>query len=146
MHVDSPYGISSAAPRPSALSIAREFVGYFAVSLAGLTVDAVVLLILVSGCGLPIVHSSVVAFMAGLAVVYLCSVKFVFANRRVAQPVVEFFTFAMLGVAGLLLTMLIMHVGTQQLHLDYRWTKIGAAGASFVCNFALRKLVLFSRG
>ena len=84
--------------------------------------------------------------MAGLAVVYLCSVKFVFANRRVAQPVVEFFTFAMLGVAGLLLTMLIMHVGTQQLHLDYRWTKIGAAGASFVCNFALRKLVLFSRG
>ena len=72
MHVDSPYGISSAAPRPSALSIAREFVGYFAVSLAGLTVDAVVLLILVSGCGLPIVHSSVVAFMAGLAVVYLC--------------------------------------------------------------------------
>ncbi|WP_049809883.1 GtrA family protein [Variovorax paradoxus] len=144
MQANSSYGISSATS-PSALSVVKEFAGYFAVSLAGLAVDAAVLLILVSGCGLPVVHSSVAAFMAGLAVVYLCSVKFVFASRRVAQPVAEFFTFAMLGVAGLLLTMLIMQVGTQQLHLDYRWTKIGAAGASFVCNFALRKLVLFSR-
>lgn len=144
MQADSSYDISVAAS-PSALSVAKEFAGYFAVSLAGLAVDAAVLLILVSGCGLPVVHSSVAAFMAGLAVVYLCSVKFVFASRRVAQPVAEFFTFAMLGVAGLLLTMLIMQVGTQQLHLDYRWTKFGAAGASFVCNFALRKLVLFSK-
>ncbi|MDP9965972.1 putative flippase GtrA [Variovorax paradoxus] len=144
MQVNSSYGVPSTTP-PSALSIAREFVGYFAVSLAGLAVDAIVLLILISGCGLPVVYSSVAAFMAGLAVVYLCSVKFVFAKRRVAQPAIEFFTFAMLGIAGLLLTMLIMQVGTQQLHLDYRWTKIGAAGASFICNFALRKLVLFSR-
>ncbi|MET3465543.1 GtrA family protein [Variovorax atrisoli] len=144
MQANSSYGVSS-VPNSSALSAAKEFAGYFAVSLAGLAVDAVVLLILVSGCGLPVVHSSVVAFMAGLAVVYLCSVKFVFASRRVEQPIVEFFTFAMLGIAGLLLTMLIMHVGTQQLHFDYRWTKIGAAGASFVCNFALRKLVLFSK-
>lgn len=145
MQANSSYGVPP-VPSPSALSVAKEFAGYFAVSLAGLAVDAAVLLILVSGCGLPVVYSSVAAFMAGLAVVYLCSVRFVFASRRVEQPIVEFFTFAMLGIAGLLLTMLIMHVGTQQLHLDYRLTKIGAAGASFVCNFALRKLVLFSRG
>lgn len=83
--------------------------------------------------------------MAGLTVVYLCSVKFVFADRTVTQPIAEFFTFAMLGVAGLLLTMFIMYVGIGRMNLDYRWTKVAAAGASFICNFALRKLVLFSK-
>lgn len=142
MYIDSSFAPLSF---PNVRRIVKEFFGYFAVSLAGLAADSAVLLFLVSVCGMPVVHSSVVAFMTGLGVVYLCSVRFVFASRRVANQATEFFFFAMLGLAGLLLTIFIMYMGTRQLHVDYRLTKAVAAGASFVCNFALRKLVLFSK-
>jgi putative flippase GtrA len=142
-----PLEVAAAEVVPAAIALPRrlrEFALYFAASVAGLCVDAGTLLVLVQGLGMGYLLAATLAFLAGSLAVYLVSVRFAFEYRRVRDTRFEFFMFALLGLAGLCVTLSVMWVGTELLHLDYRFSKGAAAGASFLANFAARKLILFT--
>jgi putative flippase GtrA len=122
-----------------------EFFGYLSASIIGLLVDTGVLIFLVEIFKVNHLFAAAVGFVSGAWVVYLISARKVFSHHNVRNMKLEFIIFLGLGCGGMLLTVCIMWIGTQKLGLDYRLTKFGAAIASFLCNFAMRKLVLFSK-
>ena len=132
------------SPQLAFRGASREFLLYFLGSILGLAADAALLVLFVTKFGMPVLFATLVAYMAGLFVVYFWSTRFAFEKRRCSGSTIEFFVFALLGAAGLILTMLIMNVLFGTLGVDYRIAKFFATGASFMCNFALRKWLLFS--
>jgi putative flippase GtrA len=81
----------------------------------------------------------------GALVVYALSVFWVFDERRLWNSRWEPAIFYTIGVVGLLITELILYALTDVLGVDYRFSKIIAAGSVFLINFWLRKRILFTR-
>lgn len=83
-------------------------------------------------------------FIAGAAIAYVISVTWVFAERSFKQhPAMELLTFLVIGLGGLALTQSVLWVGIDRFHMLPEGVKLIAAGATFVFNFFLRKLMLF---
>lgn len=124
-------------------TIAGEFARYFAAGLLALVVDFCLYVALTEVLGWHYLVSATVAFCAGLATIYLLSIRWIFRQRRVERSVQEFGLFAAIGAAGLLLTACILYVLTDMLGLDYRLSKIASAAMVFLFNFGCRKYFLF---
>jgi putative flippase GtrA len=69
----------------------------------------------------------------------------VFGARRMADARLEFAVFASIGLAGMALNQLVIYVGVEAWALSYESAKLVSAGVVFCFNFALRKLLLFTR-
>jgi putative flippase GtrA len=122
----------------------RELLRYFACSAAALAADtAVFTFVMRLGAGWAVAATA--GFCLGLVVAYVLSVRFVFKHRSVSNARAEFVWFAGIGVFGLLLTVAFMWVLIDALHLAPLPAKLLTAGAVFICNFSLRKLILFTR-
>ena len=93
--------------------------------------------------GLYYLAANTLAVVAGTIVVYLAAVYWVFLRRRVQTPGLELGLFALIGVGGLGVNSGALWLLTETGGLHYAASKIGAAGASFLFNFLLRKFVLF---
>src|SRR5687767_12661285 len=87
-------------------TIAGEFARYFAAGLLALVVDFCLYVALTEVLGWHYLASATVAFCAGLATIYLLSIRWIFRQRRVERSAHEFALFAAIGAAGLLLTAL----------------------------------------
>jgi putative flippase GtrA len=124
-------------------SLAGEFARYFAAGLVALAVDFSLYVALTEIGGWHYLLSATAAFCAGLLTVYLFSVLWVFRDRRMARPWHEFLVFSAIGIAGLALTAAVLYALTDFLGLDYRASKVAAAGAVFLFNFGCRKFFLF---
>jgi putative flippase GtrA len=122
----------------------REFFRYFGASLIALAVDSATLVLLVEAFGLHYLAAATIAFTTGAAVLYVISVYWVFDHRRLVDRQWEFVLFALIGVAGLFVTIGVMGILTGWFQIDYRLSKAAAAGASFLFNFVFRKILLFS--
>lgn len=91
--------------------------------------------------------AAAVAFVAGLAANYILSVCFVFSESdKVENRLREFTAYAVIGVIGLGLTELIMYLLTDICGLYFMFSKIFAAAAVLVWNFAARKKFLYTKG
>jgi putative flippase GtrA len=86
-----------------------------------------------------------IGFALGLATIYVLSVRWVFRVRRFADARAEFAIFALIGVAGLLLNQAVLYAGVELMALTPEVAKVVSAGIVFCFNFALRKLLLFTR-
>lgn len=132
---------------PSVSTIAsqgvHEFIRYFVASLAALAVDIGILWFLTSAAGLSYLISGAIAFIAGLAVVYLLSVYWVFSERAVRNRGMEFLLFALIGIVGLILNEAILYALTTVLGIFYLVSKIASVIVVFSWNFAARKWILF---
>ena len=75
------------------------------------------------------------------------SIRWVFASRRLGSATAEFTVFAIIGVAGLGLTVLIMGVGMHVIHLRYNYmlAKVAAVVIVFIWNFGARRTLLFRK-
>ncbi len=124
-------------------SIGGEALRYFVASLAALTLDAGLLWFGVRGFGLPAWIAGAFAYGAGLVLVYLLSIRWVFAERAVRDGRGEFLLFAVLGLVGLVLNSATLFVATG-LGLALPIAKLVSAAIGFVANFVTRKLLLFS--
>jgi putative flippase GtrA len=121
-----------------------ELLRYFACSAAALAADtAVFSFFLRLGAGWA--TAATAGFCLGLVVAYALSVRFVFAHRSLASTRAEFVLFAGIGVFGLLLTVACMWLLIDGLHVAPLPAKLLTAGVVFLCNFSLRKLMLFTR-
>ncbi len=122
----------------------REFLLYAAASALALALDMAAFT-----CGLKLGASLTVAaatgFLLGLALVYVISTRHVFAQHRLADRRLEFAVFAVVGVAGLLVTEAALWLTVAQLHIDPLPAKLTSAGITFTSNFLLRKRLLFTR-
>lgn len=126
--------------------VANELLRYFAASLIALAVDIGLFSFLLRIFGLPWALSATIAFLAGVFVAYRLSIHFVFRERLLAHaPRQEFVAFATIGIVGLGVTQVVLWLGIEHYHAHPEMTKLVAAGITFLCNFAMRKLMLFRK-
>lgn len=84
------------------------------------------------------------AFLMGLTVNYLLSKKFVFSGApEKTKASTEFLVYAIIGVIGLGLTMVIMWLLTELLGFVPMASKIVATAIVLVWNFVARKVALY---
>jgi len=72
-------------------------------------------------------------------------VRWVFRYRRVADRRAEFAVFAAIGLAGMALNQGVIYATVRLLPGAYELAKLVSACTVFCFNFALRKLLLFTR-
>lgn len=126
-------------------SMLTQLLRYVVVGFAAFVVD---FSLLVAITELGVAHyyvSAAIAFVAGLTTNYLLSVAWVFSARTMEDRRAEFAVFAVIGVAGLGLTEVILWLGTEWAGCDYRVAKIAAVVLVLGWNFCLRKALLFRR-
>ncbi len=121
-----------------------QFCRYVLIGGCSFLVDFATLVVLYRYCGLHYLAAATVGSLFGLATIYTCSVLWVFNERTVKNPVLEFAVFAVLGVVGMGVTLVVMFLGVDLIGLDVAPAKIVAAGVAFVWNFGSRKLLLFT--
>jgi putative flippase GtrA len=121
----------------------REFMRYFVASALALAADAISLYLLTSVVGVPYLVSGAIAFLFGLSIVYLLSVRWVFERRSLQSPVTEFALFATIGIVGLGLNELVLWLLTGVAGFHYLLSKFGSVVIVFSWNFGARKYFLF---
>lgn len=84
------------------------------------------------------------AFLMGLTVNYLLSKKFVFSGEKTEHASsTEFVVYGIIGIIGLLMTMIIMYLLTEFIGCIPMISKIIATAIVLVWNFLARKFVLY---
>lgn len=126
----------------------NTFVQLFRYTLVGggaFAVDFFLLWYLTEVGGFNYLLSATCSFMAGLAINYLITTRWVFKKDTAVlrNKWAEFMIFLLIGVIGLGLNDLILWVVTQQLRLHYLLSKIVAATLVYLWNFFARKYILF---
>jgi len=88
--------------------------------------------------------AGVMSFFAGLLTNYALSKLIVFKKEksRVGR-VNEFFGYAAIGGVGLLMTLGLMALLTECMHLYFMWSKVIATAIVLVWNFTARKYLLY---
>lgn len=122
-----------------------EFHRYLLASGVAFGVDFGALYLLTSYAGLHYLQAAAAGFTLGLITVYLLSVTWVFKTRKFSDTRLEFIVFSLVGFGGLLLNELSMYVLTGILGLYYLGAKVLSVFVVFSWNFAVRKLMLFTR-
>jgi len=123
----------------------REGMRYVAAAALALAVDFGAYVGLIRLASVHYLVAAPIGFTLGLVTIYVLSVRWVFAVRRLADRRVEFAVFALIGVAGLGLNQAVIYAGVELLSLSPELAKTLSAGTVFCFNFGLRKLLLFTR-
>ena len=126
-------------------NIAQEGIRYFGAAAFALVIDLATLSGLIHIAGVHYLLAAPIGFALGLALIYLLSVRWVFDERRLANPRVEFAVFALIGLAGMGINELVIYAGVEQFALGPEQAKLPSAALVFSFNFATRKLLLFTR-
>lgn len=124
---------------------AGEGVRYATASAAALCVDFGTYWSLIHLAGVHYLLAAPAGFALGLATVYALCVTWVFTRRRLSDRRAEFVLFAAIGLGGMALNQAAIYAGVEHLGLTYEHAKLLSAGIVFSFNFALRKLLLFTR-
>ncbi|WIV97795.1 GtrA family protein [Kinneretia aquatilis] len=120
-----------------------EFVRYALCSALALAIDfALYLLALRMGQAVPV--AAALGFSVGLMTSYVLSVRWVFLQRRILDRRQELLVFCTVGVAGLLLTQLLLWLLVQRAAMRPEWAKLPTAVLVFMFNFSVRKALLFA--
>lgn len=125
--------------------IASEGIRYFGASALALGIDLATYSGLIYIAGVHYLVAAPVGFALGLALIYLLSVRWVFAERRLANARIEFTVFALIGLAGMGINELVIYAGVDRFALGPVPAKLVSAGLVFCFNFASRKFLLFTR-
>ncbi|MCE3263452.1 MAG: polysaccharide synthesis protein GtrA [Pseudoduganella sp.] len=130
--------------RQHASSSLVQFIRYVCVGGAAFGVDYLALFLLAHFAGLHYLVAASLAYLLGMVVNYLISVRWVFDFRRIAQWEREFAIFFMIGIAGLLLNGLAITLLVEAAGTPYMAAKLVAAAGILFFNFGARKMLLFS--
>jgi putative flippase GtrA len=122
----------------------RQFVLYGAISVAALAVDYALLIFLTEYVGIYYLVSASISFLAGMLLVYVASVGYIFDERRLSNRPLELTSFVAIGFAGLVLNGLLLWTITAGTPLGYQLAKLPTAGIVFLFNYVARRNLLFS--
>lgn len=132
------------APASGAARLFSDLVKYGFASVAALALDFATLMLLYKLLGVNHLVAAGVGFLAGLALVYALSVRYVFGDRRRLSARDEIVGFLLTGLAGLALTEGLMHLFVDYACLPVAVSKIPTAGFVFLFNFTARRALIFS--
>jgi putative flippase GtrA len=118
---------------------------YVAAAAVALAVDFLLYAALIRLAGVPYLVAAPIGFAAGLAIMYLVSIRWVFRQRRLADARLEFVIFAAIGLAGMGLNQAVIYLAVERATLSYELAKLVSAAIVFGFNFGCRKLALFTR-
>jgi putative flippase GtrA len=121
-----------------------QFMRYTLVGGCAFIVDFSCLFVLTSYCHVHYLVSAAFAFVLGLVVNYVLSIRWVFNERRMRSMWVEFSLFAAIGLGGLLLNELFIWFFTEVVLFYYLISKAVSTVLVYIYNFGVRKLTLFS--
>lgn len=105
-------------------------------------IDYLTLIICKEVFNLNVLVSAAIAFTISVVFNYILSVKWVFDVDKSKSEKKNFIIFIVFSIIGLLLTELIMWIGTGVLKVNYLLVKIIATAIVMVFNFVTRKLFL----
>jgi putative flippase GtrA len=125
--------------------VVAESARYFGASAAAFAVDFGIYVGLIRIAGWHYLLAAPAGFAFGLLTIYFLSVRWVFAERRIKDARVEFAVFAAIGVLGMAVNEGVLYGSVGHAGLSYELGKVVSAAVVFSMNFALRKLVLFTR-
>lgn len=123
----------------------RQLIRYGLSGGLAFAVDFGVLWLLTDVCGLHYLIGAAAGYIAGLVITYLLSIRWIFDKRRMNSQVAEFGIFALIGLAGLLLTQGLMYVFTDLWlgESHYLLAKVFTTVIVSLFNFLLKKYFLF---
>ena len=120
------------------------FVRYMFAGGVGFLIDYSILALFYEVCGCHYLLSSAMGFVCGLIFVYVASNRWVFSNRKMQHhQVVEFVIFSIIGLVGLLLTMLFMWLFTDVCAIHVLISKLLTTALVLMWNFGARKFILY---
>lgn len=105
-------------------------------------IDYIILFCCKELLGFNVLISAAVAFSISVIFNYIASVKWVFDVDKDKDSKRNFIIFIVLSIIGLILTEIIMWLGTDLLHIHYLIVKIFATAVVMVFNFVSRKMFL----
>ena len=105
-------------------------------------IDYAVLFVCKEFIGLDVLLSAGISFTVSVIFNYIASVKWVFDVNEDNDPKKNFIIFIVLSIVGLILTEIIMWIGTDLIHINYLIVKIIATAIVMVFNFVTRKMFL----
>ena len=105
-------------------------------------IDYVTLIICKEFIGLSVLLSAAIAFTVSVIFNYILSIKYVFDVDENKSSKRNFILFIIFSILGLILTEIIMWLGTDVLNIYYLIVKIFATGVVMVFNFVTRKMFL----
>lgn len=120
----------------------QEFLRYAAVGGVAFVVDWCVLWLCLR-LGLQYLAATAAGFTVGLAVNYLLCVKWAWRGTR-ATTARDLLVFSLIGLAGLLLTELLMRLAVGA-GIEPPLAKLPITGLVFLWNFGLRRILVFFR-
>lgn len=91
---------------------------------------------------LDVLVSAGLGFTISVIFNYIASVKWVFEVNKKNSKAKQFITFIIFSIIGLILTEIIMYVGTDKMCISYLIVKVVATLIVMVFNFVTRKLFL----
>lgn len=91
---------------------------------------------------LPILLSSAIAFSISVIFNYILSIAWVFDVNKEKDKKRNFIIFILLSIVGLIITEIIMYIGTNIVHIHYLIVKIVATIIVMIFNFITRKIFL----
>ena len=118
---------------------------YLRVSSLAFAIDAGSLYLLTEFARFPYLVSAAVAFLLGLATIYLLSRVRVSSPRTTEDSVREFVFFGVIGAVGLGLNEAVIGSVRERIHVHYLVAKTIAAGLVLAWDFGARRSLLLSR-
>lgn len=123
-----------------------QFFRYIFVGGIATVVDWSVLFLLTEVANVYHLVSAIFAFVAGLITNFLLSKPFVFkANEARVKPLMEFVSYAVIGVVGLGITELIMFIFTNCWGIHYMVSKAIATVVVLIWNYIARKTLVYKK-
>jgi putative flippase GtrA len=126
-------------------TVFREFPRFFFAGGLAFLSDFLILFILTHFLKLHYLISNVFSFSVGLLVSYLLSIKWVFQYRKIKKVHYEFVLFTAFALLSLLVNEVLLWFFVRAFGIYYLASKVLVTGATFLFNFVIKKLFLFSR-
>jgi putative flippase GtrA len=125
------------------IRLVREAAGYIAAASVAFVFDFSLYALLIA-LGVPYLLAAGTSFILGTAIHYWGATRYVFSFRRLSGTRSEFWIFLLVGAFGLLLNLAAIYFCVEVLKLHVLVAKIVATAMTFVANFGLRRLLLFT--
>ena len=118
-----------------------QFFRYFFVGGFAAVVNIGLLFILTNFLHIHYLISNSIGFIGGLITNYILSKKLIFKTEKSFNKIAEFVIYAIIGIVGLVLDTLFMHLFTETIGFYYMLSKIISTALVFIWNFTGRKLL-----
>lgn len=130
---------------PFVNSVRTEFIRYLIVGGLAFAGDFSTLALLHNSLGMQYLSATLLGFLIGMAINYQLSIHWVFSYRNIRQQHTEFMLFMIIGVVTMGVSIGLMALLVSSLGLYVLLAKCFTTGFTLIANFALRRVLLFTR-